>query len=158
MASGTSLPHLPLFGAGQAIRARAEYVDTPQLSGVAYVAAFRQDVSPFEAGDFWYLFQGLSADGTWYVSVSWVVEASGFPKHLSAREANRQANRWVAYLRESLAALNGAGPEAFTPPLTSLDALVRSITFDATPTSEPSPSQLPVSSPSLSPASSAVPQ
>ena len=33
-----------------------------------------------------------------------------FPKHLSAREQNRQANRWVRYLKESLATLNDAAP------------------------------------------------
>ena len=155
---GDELPHLPLFGAGQAIRARAAYVDTPQLSGVAYVAAFRQDVSPFDAGDFWYLFQGLSADGTWYVSVSWkLLETSLFPRHLSAREQNRQAKRWTRYLKESLTNLNGAAPAAFTPTLTSLDALVRSITFEDIPATESSPLPGQPASPVPSPAVPASP-
>lgn len=151
---GNELPFLPVFPAGQAIRARAQYIDTPQLSGVAYLTVFRQDVSPFAAGDFWYAFQGLSADGTRYVSVTWVIDATMFPTRLSAREENRQANRWQKYLTESLATLNSAAPDAFTPSLTSLDALVRSITIEDAPASEPSPlaSVTPSPGPSASPA------
>jgi hypothetical protein len=151
---GNELPFLPVFPAGQAIRARAQYIDTPQLSGVAYLTVFRQDVSPFAAGDFWYAFQGLSADGTRYVSVTWVIDATMFPTRLSAREENRQAKRWQKYLTESLATLDSAAPDAFTPPLTSLDALVRSITFEGVPASEPSPlaSLTPSPGPSASPA------
>jgi len=37
------------------------------------------------------------------------------------------------------AALNAAAPEVFQPTLASRDALVRSITFEGVPASEPSP-------------------
>jgi hypothetical protein len=136
--SGDSLPFLPVFPAAQVIRARAQYVETPQLAGIAYVTAYRQDVSPFAAGDFWYTFQGLSADGSWYVAVDFVVDASMFPAEVTAKEANRIANgkRYTQYLGESIQRLNGAAADAFTPPLTSIDALVRSITFEGVPTTE----------------------
>jgi len=145
------LPYMPVFPAAQAIQARAQYIDTPQLAGVAFLTAFRQDVSPFAAADFWYTFQGLSTDGTWYVSVSWVVDATMFPARISAKEANHQANRWVKYISESISTLNAAAPAAFTPPLTSIDALVRSITFAGVPASEPSPLPSLVPSPVASP-------
>jgi len=148
------LPYLPVFPAAQAIQARAQYIDTPQLAGVAFLTAFRQDVSPFAAGDFWYTFQGLSTDGTRYVSVSWVVNATMFPARVGAKEANHQAKRWLKYLNESIATLNGATPDAFTPPLTSIDALVRSITFEGIPAAEPSPLPSPLASP-LAPSSPA---
>ena len=154
---GDELPVLPVYPAGQAIRARAQYIDTPQLSGVAFLTVFRQDVSPFGAGDFWYLFQGLSTDGTRYVSVVWIVNASMFPGQLSARDQNRQANRWVKYLNESLKTLNRAAPDAFSPPLTSIDALVRSITFEGVPAGEPSPLPSLLPSPASSPFAPASP-
>src|SRR5262245_2825841 len=48
------LPYLPVAGAAQIFRARAEYIDTPQLSGVAYVTGFAQALTRFAARDFWY--------------------------------------------------------------------------------------------------------
>jgi hypothetical protein len=137
---GERLPHLPVdTAAAQALRARATYVDTPQVSGVAYVAAYRQDVAPFVAGDFWYTFQGLSADGAWYVAVDFVVEAGMFPERVGLRQMDRVADRWVEYLAESTQTLNDAAPDAFTPSLASVDALVQTITFEGILATEPSP-------------------
>ena len=159
--SGDALPYLPTMPASQVIRARAQYVDTPELSGVAYLTAYRQDVSPFAAGDFWYTFQGLSTDGEWYVAVDFVVDASMFPAKVTAKDANRMnsANAYAKYLTESVLKLNDATPEAFAPPLTAVDALVRSITFDGLPAPEPSstPAGSPTPSPSAAPEPSSTP-
>jgi hypothetical protein len=130
------LPFILDNSAAQALLARARYVDTPELAGVAYLTAFRQDVSPFAAGDFWYTFQGISSDGAWYVAVDFVIEADDFPAKVSPRQARRLTNarRWTRYVNDSIQTLNAAGPDAFDPPLTSIDALVQSITFGpATP-------------------------
>jgi hypothetical protein len=129
--SGVRLPHLPVdTAAAQVLRARVAYVDTPAVSGVAYVAGYRQDIAPFVQSDFWYTFQGLSADGTWYVAADFVVEAGMFPERIRTRDYERVADRWVEYLEESTRTLNEAEPGAFTPPLTSIDALVESFTFE----------------------------
>ncbi len=119
MEASKPLPFVVDFAAGQAIVARVGYVETPELSGVAYLTVFRQDVYPFTAGDFWYTFQGLSTDGTWYVSADFVITASMFPTKLNIKDANRissSAKRWAEYLRTSLATLDGADPSAFTAP------------------------------------------
>ncbi len=150
------LPFVTDFAAAQAIVARVGYVDTPELAGVSYLTVFRQDVYPFTGGDFWYTFQGLSANGTWYVSADFVITASMFPSKISIKDGNRissSAKRWAAYLRTSLGTLNGAEPSAFTPPLTSIDALVRSITFGGVRAVEPipTPSVAPSGAPSAAP-------
>ncbi len=108
------------------------------MAGIAYVTAFRQDISPFASGDFWYTFQGLSADGSWYVAADFVVDASMFPEEVTAKDAERiaRSERYTAYLEESVQALNEAAPDDFAPPLTSIDALVRSITFEGVPATE----------------------
>ena len=144
---GEELPFLPVPGAGQILRARAQYIDTPEVSGIAYVLAFGQDLYPVTAGDFWYTFQGISTDGTRSVSVLFVIRAGMFPDRIGAKAANRILKRWVAYATESTATLNAASPSAFTPSLASLDALVRSITFDEAPESTLTPSGSPAPSP-----------
>jgi len=131
---GASLP-LPFVldgSAAQAIDARAQYIDTPDLTGIAYLTVFRQDLYPFAAGDFWYTFQGLSADGEWYVAVDFQVEAGMFPAKVSQKDVKRvrTAKRWIAYQEQSVQTLDAAAADAFTPPLTSIDDLVKSIVTD----------------------------
>jgi hypothetical protein len=137
------LPYLPVPDAAQLLRARAEYIDTPQVSGVAYVTAFAQDVTKLAASDFWYTFQGLSADGSWYVAVTWVLTVEGFPR----RVGGAPPRDYAAYLNRTIATINAADPASFSPSLTSLDALARSFTFDGVPVREPSPLPSPSASP-----------
>ena len=77
--NGMNLPYLPGVGAAQAIRARANYIETPSLSGVSYLTVFRQDVSPFTGSEFLYTFQGLSKDGAHYVSAIFTLNTGLFP-------------------------------------------------------------------------------
>ncbi len=148
----TELPFLPIQEAGMAIVARVAYIDTAEVSGIAFVTGFRQDVFPFSRGDFWYTFQGLSTDGRWYVSVMWSVDASMFPASVSQAEARRVgtgASRWNRYIRRSVATLDAAEPTAFTPSLDTLDDLVRSIDFASVVQPSPTPSLTPA--PTLAP-------
>jgi hypothetical protein len=139
---GDPLPHMPAeLGAAQSLRARATTIDAVDMTGISYIAGYRQDVFPFAAGDFFYSFQALSNDGEWYISGDFVVEATMFPQRVRARDAEgvqRQA-RWQAYLEESITTLNAASPDAFEPSLTSIDILIESFTFF--PTSEDSTSE-----------------
>ena len=129
------LPHIPAdLGAAQSLRARAEYFDTDQLSGIAYLAGYRQDVFPFAARDFVYTFQALSTDGEWFVSGDFWVEATMFPDRVRPRDARglRRQAQWQAYLQESVGTLNAASAAQFSPPLSSIDILIESITLDPT--------------------------
>lgn len=122
--SGQPLPFLPSIPAGQAIRARAQYVETPVVRGVSYVTVYRQDVSPFTGGEFVYTFQGLSQDGAYYVSAILNMDTTVFPAELPAFDPNTFDA--PQYFNESIQQLNQAGTEAFTPSLSSLDVLVQS--------------------------------
>lgn len=148
--TGNELPYLPVPEAGQVLRAQAHYLDTPQLAGIAYVTGFRQDVSRFAATDFWYTFQGLTVDGSQYVSVTWVLTAPGFPKRVSFVRADDKGDNYQQYLDRTIAKLNATDPAAFSPSLADVDALVQSMTFDAIPAREPGPLNSPA--PSASPA------
>ena len=123
---GQPLPHVPVdTAAAQALRARARFIETSDLTGIAYLIGYRQDFVPFTAGDFVYTFQAISTDGEWYVSGDFFVEAAGFPQRIRARDARDTARRWEAYLEESVRTLNAAAPDTFSPPLTAIDALDR---------------------------------
>jgi hypothetical protein len=148
------LPYAPMPEAAQIIRARVHYIDSPQLSGIAYVTAWAQDEATFGATDFWYTFQGLSSDGAWYVSVAVVIDASMFPRTAPTDPSIYATERaYQAYLAQTIAKLNSAGPRKFSPSLTAVNDLVNSITFDSVSAlASPSEPVFPVASESSVPA------
>lgn len=121
------LPFLPVFPAGQALRARAEYVDLSGLSGITYLTVFRHDVSPFIGYEFLYTFQGLTADGGTYISAVFPLFAPGFPDLPADFDYAAFAAGYEDYVAESIASLNAADPEAFVPSLTIFDGVIASI-------------------------------
>lgn len=125
--SGQTLPFLPAIAAGQVIRARVQYVDTPAMNGISYVTVYRQDVSPFTGGEFIYTFQGLSQDGQYYVSAILNIDTSLFPAEPEAFDPN--TFNATEYYNQSVQQLNQAGDEAFTPPLAVLEPVILSFTF-----------------------------
>jgi hypothetical protein len=150
LAPGTAddgLPFLPVTPGNQLLQSRPVYVDTPTVSGVAYLTAFEQageggplDRFPLTSTSVLATFQGLSADGTWYVSVVQELETSLFPAEPSGRDVRRAAQDWDAYLAESLTSIDAASPGDFVPSLDAFDALVGSLDLSTTSPVEPSPS------------------
>jgi heat shock protein HslJ len=140
-----SLPFMPILPATQAIAGHAGYVETASVQGISYVTVFRQDVSPFTSNEFVYTFQGLSTDGAHYVSAVFHVNASMFPESIPADFDMDTFNAGFAdYLAQSVDQLNQATPESFTPSLTTIDAVIQSISFAPTtvvvaPTLPPAP-------------------
>jgi hypothetical protein len=126
------LPFLPVLPAAQVLRARAEYVATGSVSGVRFVTVYAQAADPFLADTFFYTFQGLSADGSVYVSALFWLNASIFPENVPAdMDWEAFGANYMTYLAESVAKLNGASPDQFTPSLEALDGIVESFAFDA---------------------------
>jgi hypothetical protein len=123
------LPFMPVYPAGQIIRARTQYVETPAVQGISYVTAYMQAQEPFTGASFVYTFQGVSTDGQVYVSLIAPLATDLFPAELSAIDPAEFQAQFETYLAESAVTLNDAAPDAFTPSLDSLTALVESIRF-----------------------------
>jgi heat shock protein HslJ len=127
---GTELPYLPLANAGQVLRARAQYVDLGSVQGVSYLTVFRQDVSPFTAGDFVYTFQGLSTDGLYYVSAIFRVATDLFPAEIATDfDYDAFSADYINYLTQSATQLGQASPTSFSPSLVDVDAMLQSFAF-----------------------------
>lgn len=129
-AADAPLPFLPVFPAGQVIRARAAYVETPAVSGIRFVTAYAQAQEPFLADSFLYTFQGISADGQHLISILIPLTAGMFPAEPDPGFGPVELQADVTgYMQESAALLNTAAPADFSPALDILDALVNSIVF-----------------------------
>ena len=135
MASGDpsaegSLPFLPIMPASQVIRARAQYVSNQSVSGISYVTAYRQDVSPFLGNEFFYTFQGISVDGAHYVSAVFKLNTALFPAEIPADFNMDTFNaEFTDYIGKSISTLNNAQATDFTPSLATVDAVIQSLTF-----------------------------
>jgi hypothetical protein len=138
-AGADALPFLPAFEAAQVLRAAPVYVDAPGVSGVAYLTGYAQDLFPFTSDSIWYTFQGLSTDGEWYVALLAMLDTDLLPEQVNDRQVQRATRDWDAYLARTVRKLEGAEPQAFTPALSAVDGLARSLTFGEQPAETSAP-------------------
>jgi hypothetical protein len=123
------LPYIPVLPHGQLIRARAQYVETDEVQGIAYITYSNAAREPFMSNSFSYTFQGLSTDGQYYVSASMPLTTSLFPSELDSFDPAAFEAEWPEYLADSIASLNDAAPEDFEPSLGVLDGLIETFAF-----------------------------
>lgn len=112
------------------IRARVQYVETDEVRGVSYITYSNAAQEPFMRNAFSYTFQGLSADGQYYVSATISLETDLFPSEPNPNfDIAEFQEAWPTYLAESIAKLNEAA-EDFEPSLGVLDGLVLTFAFE----------------------------
>jgi hypothetical protein len=115
-----ALPFLPLPEGNeqQLMHTQVAYLDFEGGAGVRYLTQYATDSSqPLTNQELLYTFQGITADGEYYIAALFPVNHSDLPA--ASAGAGEQAN--------IVEQLNSAGPDAFTPHLTMLDTLMRSI-------------------------------
>jgi hypothetical protein len=120
-----ALPFIPVYAAGQVIRARTQYIETDAVKGIAYLTIFQEVAEPFERA-LW-TFQGVSSDGTTYIAAIFNVSSSVFPEDSS----DFDVARFNEYRAKMVAWLNEADPASFEPALPMLEALIQSIQIEA---------------------------
>jgi hypothetical protein len=123
--NANALPFIPVYAAGQVIRARTEYIETDDVQGIAYLTVYQEATEPFERA-LW-TFQGISTDGDYYVAAIFNVTSDVFPEDTSGFVVGR----FNEYRAKMVRWLNDADPESFEPALPTLEALVESIKIEA---------------------------
>lgn len=133
--NANALPYLPQVAAGQVIRARPQYVESAAVSGISYVTVWRQDVSPLMGNELLYTFQGISADGAYYVAAVFSLDTDLLPNEMSSDvDLDAFVENLNSYLAETTTTLNNAEASEFTPSLDTLDVVARSFSLSAAPT------------------------
>jgi hypothetical protein len=125
---GEKLPFLPPVNAVQVFHAHVQFVDFKNGTGVRYLTQFNQGPVIVNNTQLVYTFQGLTADGKWYVAAILPVthpELEDEARVFSADPA--EMAEFPNYAAETVAWLEGQAVESFNPNLVSLDALVQSI-------------------------------
>jgi len=130
-----TLPNVPFFNAGHIIAAGIQLIKFQNGSGVRELTQYDQYPAPINNHELFYHFEGLTADGKYYVIAvlpitapvlaedekpESSVPAGGVPIPPSTGPTN------VYYFSVS-ETLNSLAPDSFTPALNSLDSLIQSI-------------------------------
>lgn len=123
------MPFLPLFNAQQVIHAHVQYLDFQSGKGLRYLTQYDQAPIPINNNELIYTYQGLTSDGKYYVAAVLPVHHPSLPEDatITGNEAPEFSSDFPAYLQNVVASLNPQAANTFTPDLTQLDAMMRSL-------------------------------
>jgi hypothetical protein len=132
LAPTSPLPLLPELEAAEVFHARAAYVSFQDGQGISYLALHAQDVAPVTANQLFYAYEGLTADGRYYLAAIFPVHVPFLPATPPSNfDYNTFVKGYKRYLRQLVHKLNEpATPRALTPPLPRLNALMASVGID----------------------------
>jgi hypothetical protein len=128
---GESLPFLPVFNAGQVFFAECQVITFGSGSGIRYLTEFAQYFAAVNNFDLFYTFQGLTSDGTYWISASLPVNHPILPINGDSPPNGLTTEEFIAdyetYLSDIINQLNSQSPDSYIPTLSTLDLLVSSI-------------------------------
>jgi hypothetical protein len=135
-----NLPFLPAFNAGQVFHSNEQLIKFQNGTGIRFLTQYAQAPYPVNNQSLFYTFQGLTSDGAYYVSAILPINAAflssdGNPETpLPADGVPFDWNNFEnvpQHFDLVKQKLNATDPNAFTPSLTNLDALIQSITISS---------------------------
>jgi hypothetical protein len=129
--SGKDLPFLPALNQQQVFSAKVEAIQFQGGQGLRYLTQYAQSPQPINNQDMFYTFQGLTANGQYWISVVLPI-SSGDLMADAKNPPNGQSwedftNNYSTYLTNATAQLEAQNPDSFVPSLAQLDALVKSL-------------------------------
>ena len=132
------LPNVPFFNATQVFASNLQSITFQNGSGFRFLAEYAQYFAPVNNHELVYHFQGFSDDGEYYIiailpitapalaetsDVEAVVPAGG----IAFPDIANPVVDVQTYYASITDLLNATDPEAFTPPISQLDALIQSM-------------------------------
>jgi len=118
------LPDYPSRNAVHAFQVKLSYLDAPWGSGICYITQFTQDGgTPANNEELAYLFQGLTNDGSYYLSADFRISHPKLPKGIDDAPDNREKGDY--HLDRLL--LSKQTDRSFTPSLATLRQWLQSI-------------------------------
>jgi hypothetical protein len=126
---GEGIPVLPLVNAAQVIVVKPQYFNFQDGFGVRFITSYGQDISPITNDRLLYVFEGMTTDGQYVVSVQFPVKASILPDTFdpSTFDYNQFMATYADYMATTVNDLDLLQSQDYTPNLDTLDALIQSI-------------------------------
>jgi hypothetical protein len=130
-----TLPNVPFFNATAQISAQIKMISFQNGSGIRSLTQYAQYAAPINNHELFYHFQGLTSDTKYYLIAILPVTAPILPEDENPEATVPDGGVPIptavgpndVYYFSVTEKLNSLVPEAFTPPLDMLDALIQSI-------------------------------
>lgn len=140
--SNDALPHVPFFNAGQVFASQEKVIQFKNGSGLRIVTQYAQDISPINNSGLFYLFEGLSGDGKYYIVAVLPLNLPFLPADNNPNSATPAGGiafpqngapgaSFESYYKSITDLINNTASDQFKPSLTQLDELIQSINFTA---------------------------
>jgi hypothetical protein len=127
---GETLPFLPTWNAGQVFHCCTAYIKFQNGTGVRYLTEYAQYAAPANNHDLFYSFQGLTADGNWYISAILPISNTILPASydsLDAADMEKITQDYESYREAIVKTLEDQPAETFKPLLSQLDGMIASL-------------------------------
>ena len=125
-----SLPFLPPFNAAQVFHLLEQRLDSEHNSGIRYLTLYSQALVGVDNYDIFYTYQGLSADGRYYIASVLPINSTLLSyDQLTQAELETIAIDYEAYLNSMTDMIGEDNGASLTPTLAALDALMMSLTI-----------------------------
>lgn len=121
------IPFLPWADEAQAFIAKRKMVRFRNGRGVIFLTQYSQEKLPVNNMELVYTFQGLTDDNTIYVSAVFPVSAPGLPNSSRIEKADAFRDSYDRYIKETADRLDKLPAKNFSPNLTLLEDIIRSI-------------------------------
>ncbi len=133
-----NMPGIPFFNAGQVIAAQMQTISFKNGAGVRLVTQYGNGIAPVSNSGLFYHFQGLTSDGKYYIIATLPTQLPFLPIDnnpsspipsggIPFPQNNASGPDFENYYSQITNLINAAQPDQFSPTLTSLDALIQSI-------------------------------
>ena len=130
-----TLPTVPFFNAASQIAASIKRISFQSGNGVRWLTQYAQYAAPINNHELFYHFQGLTNDGRNYIIAILPVNAPILPQDEKPEATVPEGGVPIptdvgpndVYYFSVIEKLNSLAPDAFTPSLVALDALIQSI-------------------------------
>jgi hypothetical protein len=130
-ASSTELPLLPVFNQTQMFTGQVAVIHFQNGTGIRFLTQYGQGPEPINNQEMSYTFQGLTADGQYWVSVILPISNASLMAD-SKNPPDRQSwddfrTNYQTYIADTTAQLDSQSTNSFAPTINMLDALINSI-------------------------------
>lgn len=126
--SAKSLPFLPPFNAAQVFHVLEQRLDSEHNSGIRYLTLYAQAFVGVDNYDIFYTYQGVSADGRYYIAAILPINSTLLPnQELTQAEMEAIVGDYPGYINNMKELLLADGGASLTPTLAALDAMVMSV-------------------------------
>lgn len=129
--SANGLPFLPNFNAAQEFFAQYKVISFGSGNGIRFLTQYSQYLDPINNHELFYTYQGLTADGKYWVSAILPISHPILPADGNSPPGGQSVEDFTknfpTYIADLTTGLNSQDPGSFSPTISMLDALVASI-------------------------------